>query len=219
MPSGNNPILETKLTSVSDRCNFTLPIERKGSVIELWLCIWFGIPPRWNRQITIFVVQWNDTESRRDLVWSLWWDFIIRYNAESSPIRFYWTTCNVTSVQMQIFAFRRWRNHLWYPWHLVVEGMSLATINRQIYFSSIFHSRLIPMYNARFVLWPPSLSSPFRKRDRDRKGGGRRSVTSVCAIYDKIEWIWHHISVSCWFRIWHCNQVGTNWAVIFMMYP
>ena len=23
------------------------------------------------------------------------------------------------------------------------------------------HSRLIPMYNARFILWPPSLSSPF----------------------------------------------------------
>ena len=25
------------------------------------------------------------------------------------------------------------------------------------------HSRLIPMYNARFILWPPSLSSPIRK--------------------------------------------------------
>ena len=24
------------------------------------------------------------------------------------------------------------------------------------------HSRLIPMYNARFILWPPSLSSPIR---------------------------------------------------------
>ena len=26
------------------------------------------------------------------------------------------------------------------------------------------HSRLIPMYNARFILWPPSLSSPIRKK-------------------------------------------------------
>ena len=27
-----------------------------------------------------------------------------------------------------------------------------------------FHSRLIPMYNARFILWPPSLYSPIRKK-------------------------------------------------------
>ena len=31
------------------------------------------------------------------------------------------------------------------------------------------HSRLIPMYNARFVLWSPSLSSPIKKMGRERR--------------------------------------------------
>ena len=36
------------------------------------------------------------------------------------------------------------------------------------------HSRLIPMYNARFILWPPSLSSPIRKKFFLNMGRERR---------------------------------------------
>ena len=36
----------------------------------------------------------------------------------------------------------------------------------------IFHSRLIPMCNARFIMWPSSLSSPIRKEVSERPNAG-----------------------------------------------
>ena len=46
------------------------------------------------------------------------------------------------------------------------ECLFVCFIFRLQYLGGIYstHSRLIPMYNARFILWPPSLSSPFRKK-------------------------------------------------------
>ena len=39
-----------------------------------------------------------------------------------------------------------------------------ATLEETCELVHVDHSRLIPMYNARFILWPPSLSSPIRKK-------------------------------------------------------
>ena len=38
--------------------------------------------------------------------------------------------------------------------------LHMTWFQRQTDWCYIQHVRLIPMYNARFILWPPSLSSP-----------------------------------------------------------
>ena len=48
----------------------------------------------------------------------------------------------------------------WVKW--CVEYIKLFII--KMYLVALGHSRLIPMYNACFILWPPSPSTPIRKK-------------------------------------------------------
>ena len=54
------------------------------------------------------------------------------------------------------------QNCLTYIFFDTMLSVYLNTVAPFPYFTSVLcnHSRLIPMYNARFILWPPSLSSP-----------------------------------------------------------
>ena len=84
-----------------------------------------------------------------------------------------------------------------------------------------YHSRLIPMYNARFILWPPSFSSPYWNMGRERRWPlwiKRRciSVSSDCWQYALnlvpkpwgwvLKWLYPESKV-------HGTNMGPTWAL------
>ena len=71
-------------------------------------------------------------------------------------------TCyRISSLSLTTVLFQRYTHVLSYIPDYEAKCNSLK---EELISRTSKHSRLIPMYNARFILWPPSLSSPIRKK-------------------------------------------------------
>ena len=153
MPLGSKPLFEPMLTIISSRCRFTLPLPRKGSMLLFWHCYQDAISPQWNSLVGIFIMQWQYTASGQDHMWSIQWQSIIKYNAESSLIRFHCTKCTVTSPKNADFCLPTKVDGV-----ITCDVPGILSTKGWIYSGSIFYKGSIwnPLYllHVKYIFYP-----------------------------------------------------------------